>query len=131
MPTSTSGIPQRARAVATTKSQAMVISKPPPTANPSTAATVTLSSSSSALAIVWYRRARRMTPLASPHLYISVMSSPAQNVSPAPWITSTFRLVEDWTRSIAPMSSSLSAIDSAFRFSGRSSVIRATGPCSV
>ena len=35
-----------------------------------------------------------MTPLASPQACISVMSSPAQNVSPAPWITSTFSVVE-------------------------------------
>ena len=72
-----------------------------------------------------------MTPLASPQLCISVMSSPAQNVSPAPWITSTLMSVESWTRAIAPMSSSLSAIESALRFSGRSSVIRATGPSSA
>jgi hypothetical protein len=32
MPTSTSGMPQRARSVAITKSQAIVISSPPPTA---------------------------------------------------------------------------------------------------
>lgn len=51
MPTSTSGIPQSARRVAATKSQAIVISSPPPTAKPYTAATVTLSSSSSAFAV--------------------------------------------------------------------------------
>lgn len=37
-----------------------------------------------------------MTPLASPQVCISVMSSPAQNVSPAPWITSTLSAVERW-----------------------------------
>ena len=48
MPESTSGMPQIARSVAITKSQAIVISRPPPTAYPSTAEIVTLSSSSSA-----------------------------------------------------------------------------------
>ena len=40
-------------------------------------------------------------------------------------------VVESWTRPIAVISSSLSAIESAFRFSGRLSVIRATGPSSA
>src|SRR3981081_927074 len=83
-----SGMPQRERSVATTKSHTSVSSRPPPVHTPSTAAIVMGYMFSMMWTVSWYMLTCH-GPSFGPHVLISLMSSPAQKVLPAPLKSTT------------------------------------------
>ena len=120
----TSGRPNLATLLATTRSQESTISVPPATAGPSTAAI---------RGLVRVRRTRPAKPprsvesLAEPEA-IALRSAPAQNDGPLPHRIPIHRSASDSRRSIAASRSSASCWLTALRASGRFSVMIATRP---
>lgn len=144
---SISGMPQRESGVVSTKSQHRVSSSPPPMHTPSTAAMVTTSTRPSSMAAVsWNMETMRKvlacgleagsgrgTAESKASLRVfkmgnSAMSSPAQNVLPAPEMTRTLALSSKRTARTASCNCFCIDTDKALCFSGRLRMIRRTGP---